>query len=146
MQLQFVKPLAPPPPPAPKLKLREFFKELQADQKLMVAELKMVCFNIHRDLEYKLEQVKQVDKVAAVREKIEILVAQKELQRLGENLKTKFEEVFLEIPHLDELPMDIFCCIKLKDTLKTFQTQSYSTPRKHRDAWATLIQQHLDAG
>jgi hypothetical protein len=117
-----LNPVAPPPPPAPKMKLREFFKELQADRKLMVAELKMVCFDIRRDLEYKLEEVKQVDKVAAVRERIEVLAAQKELQRLGENLKAEFKEVFSEIPHLDELPTDVFCRIKLKDASKTFQT------------------------
>jgi hypothetical protein len=87
--------------------------------------------------------VKQVDKVAAVRERIEILAAQKELQHLGEHLKAEFKEVFSEIPHLDELPTDVFCRIKLKDSSKTFQTRSYSTPRKYRD---TLIQQHLDAG
>jgi len=38
-------PVAPPPPAPPKQKLREFFKELQADRKLMVAELNMVCFD-----------------------------------------------------------------------------------------------------
>ena len=27
-----------------------------------------------------------------------------------------------------------------------FATRSYSTPRKYKKAWATLIQQHLDAG
>jgi hypothetical protein len=30
--------------------------------------------------------------------------------------------------------------------MKTFITQSYSTPHKYKEAWATLIQQHLDAG
>src|ERR1700691_4220104 len=29
---------------------------------------------------------------------------------------------------------------------KTVQTCSYSTPRKYKEAWSTLIQQHLDAG
>src|ERR1700735_1675689 len=29
---------------------------------------------------------------------------------------------------------------------KTVQTHSYSTPRKYKEAWAILIQQHLDAG
>jgi hypothetical protein len=34
----------------------------------------------------------------------------------------------------------------LKDTTKTFATRSYSTPRKYKEAWATLIKQHLYAG
>src|SRR3984885_10361784 len=29
---------------------------------------------------------------------------------------------------------------------KTVQTRSYSTPRKYKEAWSTLIQQHLDTG
>jgi hypothetical protein len=39
-------PVAPPPPLSLKQKLREFFKELKEDHKLMVAELKMVCNDI----------------------------------------------------------------------------------------------------
>ena len=41
--------------------------------------------------------------------------------------------------------MDVYCCIKLKEASKTVQTCSYSTPKKYKEAWATLIQQHLDA-
>ena len=87
-----------------------------------------------------------MDRVAAVRERIEVLAAQEELLCLGEDLKKEFINVFSEIPHLNELPTDVYCHIKLKDASKTFQTRLYSTPRKYRDAWATLIQQHLDAG
>jgi hypothetical protein len=60
-------------------------------------------------------------------------------------MKTEFKDVFSEIPHIDELPTDIYCWIKLKDMSKTIQTWTYSTPRKYHEAWATLIQQHLDA-
>ena len=41
--------------------------------------------------------------------------------------------------------MEVYCCIQLKDASKTFITCSYSTPRKYKEAWAMLIQQHLDA-
>ena len=112
----------------------------------MVAELKMVCCDIQHDNKYKLEHVQPVNKIVAVKECIEILAAQKELQCLGEDMKVEFKDIFSEIPHLDELPTNVYCCIKLKDALKTVQTQSYSTPRKYWKAWATLIQQHLDAG
>ena len=53
--------------------------------------------------------------------------------------------MFDTIPHLDELPTDIYCRIKLKDPSKTIATHSYSTPRKYKEAWATQIQQLLDA-
>ncbi|KAJ3991564.1 hypothetical protein F5050DRAFT_1538048, partial [Lentinula boryana] len=36
--------------------------------------------------------------------------------------------------------------ITLKDASKVFQTRGYASPRKFKDAWNTLIQQHLDAG
>jgi len=59
-------------------------------------------------------------------------------------MKEKHKDIFEPIPHLDELPTDVYCCIKLKDITKTFATHSYSTPQKYKEAWATLIQQHLD--
>jgi hypothetical protein len=141
-----LNPLPLPVKPPPKQKLCDFFKELQEDRKLMVAELKMVCNDHLRHTQYKFEQVKPVNVVAAIRDRIESLAAQKELERLGVQIKTEFKDVFSEIPHIDELPSDVFCRIKLKDASKTVQTQTYSTPRKYRESWAVLIQQHLDAG
>ena len=59
---------------------------------------------------------------------------------------TDYCDIFKEIPHLDELPTDVYCRIHLKDASQTIKTCSYSTPRKYRDAWQILIKQHLDAG
>jgi hypothetical protein len=42
-RFDILNPVAPPPPKAPKKKLKQLFTELQEDQKLLVAELKMVC-------------------------------------------------------------------------------------------------------
>jgi hypothetical protein len=123
-------PMPPVLPPPPKKKLCEFFKELQEDRKLMVAELNMVCHDRLHHTHYKFETVKE-DPIAAIRERIEVLAAQAELQRLGQCIKDEFIDVFSEIPHLDELPTDVYCCIKLKDASKTVQTCSYSTPHKY---------------
>ena len=112
----------------------------------MVAELKMVCHDRLQHTEFKFEAVKPVNKIAAVREQIEILAAQQELTHLGEALKNNFTDVFSEFPHIDELPKDMYCRIKLKDASKTIQMRTYSTPRKYRDAWGTLIKQHFDVG
>ena len=97
----------------------------------MVAELNMVCYNRRRHTEFRFEQVKPIDKIAAIRERIEVLAAQKELQRLGEALKTEFEDVFSEIPHIDELPTDVYCRIKLKDASKSIQTQNIAKLGAH---------------
>ena len=98
-------PIAPALPPPPKQKLREFFNPLQADRKLMVAELNMVCHDRLYHTQFKFEQVKPADIVATIRQRIEVLAAQKELEKLRENIKHKFKDVFSKIPHLDDLPM-----------------------------------------
>lgn len=134
------------PKPKPKRKLKEFFHDLKADRALMVAELKMVCAERKCALEHKMEIPKPFDTLGAVRQRIETLTCLEELNRLGEAVKEKYKDIFEPIPHLDELPTDVYCRIKLKDAKKSITTRSYSTPRKYKEAWATLIQQHLDAG
>jgi hypothetical protein len=44
------------------------------------------------------------------------------------------------------LPTDVQCEIQMKSAYKSLSKRSYSSPRKYRDAWNTLIQKHLDAG
>jgi hypothetical protein len=119
---------------------------LQADRKLMVAELKMVCHDRLLHMKSKFEQVAHVNPITAIRRRIEILGAQEELQKLGVAIKIEFKDVFSEIPHIDDLPSDIYCRIKLKDASRSIHTHTYSTPQKYREAWAILIKQHLDAG
>jgi hypothetical protein len=135
-----------PKTPIPKKKLKDFYKELKADRQLMVAELNMVCHEQKLRTKHMFEPVKPVDIISSVREQIEILAAQEQLKQLGTELKTEFEDVFSPIPHHETLPTDFYCRIKLKDANRTVNTRSYATPRKYREAWATLIQQHLDAG
>jgi hypothetical protein len=139
-------PVPPSPPKPPKQKLKDFFKELQQDRKLMIAKLNMVCNDRLRHTQFKFEPVKPVDTVAAIRERIEVVATQKELLLLGDQLKAEFKDVFSEIPHIDDLPTNVYCRIRLKDASKCVQTRTYSTPRKYREAWATLIRQHLDTG
>jgi hypothetical protein len=83
----------------------------------MVAKLKMVCSECCCKIRRSFEKVKHFDTIGAIRSCLEILVAQEQLDRLSEVIKSKYTDVFSTIPHLDELPMDIFCRIKLKDQL-----------------------------
>ena len=101
-------PTAPPLTTHPKCTLKEFHQQLQADWKLMVAELKMVCHDRLLHMKSKFEQVAHVNPIAAIRCRIEILGAQQELQKLGVVIKIKFKDVFSEIPHMDDLPSDIY--------------------------------------
>ena len=56
----------------------------------MVTELKMVCNDRLHQMQYKFEQVKPVDVLAVIRQWIEILAAQKELDRLRTEMKEEF--------------------------------------------------------
>jgi Reverse transcriptase (RNA-dependent DNA polymerase)/Aspartyl protease len=132
--------------PVPKKKLKEFFKELKEDRKLLVAELNMVCTERRCRIKHKFEPVKPFDIVGAMRGRIEVLAAQEKLKQMGMEMITEFKDVFTPIPHLDKLPTNVYCRIKLKDATKTVTTRTYTTPRKYCEAWAVLIQQHLDAG
>lgn len=84
--------------------------------------------------------------LAVVRERIEVLGAQQELIDRGNKVKADFPRLFDELPHGEDLPKDVYCRIKLKSAEQTIKTRSYSSPRKYRDAWRTLIDQHLSSG
>ena len=146
LNFDLMNPSVRPPPVPPKRKLRDIFNEIKDDRTLMVAELNMVCAERKVLMRRKFEPVRSVDVVAAVRVRIETLAAQEHLDRMSDAVKDKYSKVFNPIPHVDELPTDVYCRITLKDATKTFTTRSYSSPRKYKEAWAVLIQQHLDAG
>ena len=112
----------------------------------MLAELKMVCQERLMLTHHHFETVKPVELLVALHQQFETLTAVTQLDHLSDAVKTKYSGVFDAIPHLDKLPTDIYCWINLKDPLKTIATHSYSTPQKYKEAWAMLIQQHLDAG
>jgi hypothetical protein len=113
MRFQFVTSCCPCTTPSHKKKLRMFFKELQEDQKLMVTKLNMGCHDRLQGMQYQFEKVNPVDPIAVVRRWIEVLVAQNELLHLGDQMKYKFKEVFSEIPHIDDMPMDVYCHSKM---------------------------------
>ena len=134
--------LNPPPVPTPKARkprLKEFFLQLKEDRALMLAELKLVCHEHYLINRRHFEDVRPPEPVAAMRQRIEQLTAIEQLNRLSDAVKTKYSDVFEAIPHLNELPSDVYCRIKLKDATKTITSRSYATPRKYKEAWSTLI-------
>ena len=89
----------------------------------------MVCNDHLHHTQYKFKEVKPFDVLAVITERIEVLTAQKELDRLGIRMKEEFRDVFPEIPHVNELPNNVFCRIKLKDASKKVQMRTYTTLR-----------------
>jgi hypothetical protein len=55
-------------PPAPKTKLKDFFRQLKEDRKVMVAELKMVCAERRQDFNRFNKEVCPPDIVGAIRQ------------------------------------------------------------------------------
>ncbi|KAJ7223019.1 hypothetical protein GGX14DRAFT_656874 [Mycena pura] len=140
---------APLPPHAkPRKKLREAMKEVMHQRKLLAAELRVVCEQrrVKLETEGRLKYGTPVDPVAAVRARIVSLAELEHLQNKGDALKAEFRPIFDAIPHVDDLPTDVYCEIKVKEAATTLTHRTYASPRKYREAWSTLIQKHLDAG
>ena len=87
-----------------------------------------------------------VNFIAAVRGKLEALELQQKYDALEDKLKTEFGRTFEPIPHVDDLPNDVYCRIKLRDATKTISKRTYGCPRKYREAWKILIDKHVESG
>jgi hypothetical protein len=135
-----------PSPPQVKFSPKEKRVRFQRDHKAFTRELKSALGPRKVKVEASMEKIKPINFIGVVRERIEILAAVERLQELGETIKKDFKEVFEAIPHVEHLPSDIYCRIKRKDASRTIVSRSYACPRKYRDAWAVLIQEHVDAG
>jgi hypothetical protein len=83
---------------------------------------------------------------AVVQQTIVNIEARELLAEKSKTLKEDFKDVFGAIPHIDELPTDITCGIRLKDATRRIESRSYASPKKYREAWNVLIKRHLDAG
>lgn len=85
--------------------------------------------------------------VAGVRETVEKLALTGRLEEEEQALKKKYRDVFPDdIPHLDELPTNLYHRFKLKDPNVVLARRQYDCPKKYRDIWKTLLNQHLAAG
>lgn len=85
--------------------------------------------------------------VAAIRSRVEILGFEAKLKKLDQEAKERYSERFpRDIPHVHKLPTDVLYRISLKDAHKTIATRNYQSPRKYKEAWRILIDEHLAAG
>ncbi len=78
------------------------------------------------------------DVLAAIQDCIITLSKDKMLAAKEANLRACFAHVFEPPPHITQ--------IRLKDPNKGIKTRNYPCPQKWKEAWHTLLQQHLDAG
>ena len=125
-------------PKAPKKGLKQFFLDLKEDRALMLAELKMVCQEWLVLTRRHFETVKPVEPLVALHHRIETLMAVAQLDRLSDTVKTKYSGVFNAIPHLDELPTDVYCRINWKTHQKLLQhihTAHHENTRRLGQRW-----------
>jgi hypothetical protein len=138
-------PIMKPPHPPPS-KLHENIKQTKRIKKRVLSELLTLCNDRIKNGTLLFEDVKEVDCIGAVRNAIEKLSAEERLIKLGIKVKSDFPDIFEPIPHADLLPSNYLTHIKLKDVEKQITNCTYSCPRKFKEDFQTLIQQHLDAG
>ena len=78
---------------------------------------------------------------------IEQIVSDETLRKKGEDLKAEYIDIFPpDIHDTCQLPSEVLMRIKLHDEVKPMVAHAYSCPKKYRDGWKTLIEQHLAAG
>ncbi|KAG9225881.1 hypothetical protein CCMSSC00406_0006497 [Pleurotus cornucopiae] len=89
--------------------------------------------------------------VAALRGRIEDLNSmadlQAQLKKMDGEMKAKYADLFPDdIPAVHHLPDQVYHRFRLKDTDKVVSKREYSCPRKLRDVFKVLLDQHLAAG
>ena len=142
----FLNPAPISPPPPPHMRAKEQIKFTKAAKKKVLTELTEVCRKRIAENKLTFKEVKDIDVIAAIRDAIEIIALKDQLEKHGDDIKKDFRPIFEPIPHVDDLPRDYMARIKLKEAERTIINRTYPCPRKYKEAFQMLIQQHLDAG
>jgi RNase H-like domain found in reverse transcriptase/Reverse transcriptase (RNA-dependent DNA polymerase)/Integrase zinc binding domain len=70
-----------------------------------------------------------------------------ELEEEDRKMKELFSDRFpIDIPHTSQLPTNVYHRIPLRDEKVQIYSRPYACPKKYRESWKTLIDQHLAAG
>ena len=128
------------------LTLKATFAKLCTDRAVMIVELKLICNSHQQKHNLEAAPIRPCMTLAAIQQCIVCLADTELLATHSTMIKNEYPDLFDPIPHITELPSNVYCCIQLKDANKQIQTQSYQTPRRYKDAWLTLIKDHKAAG
>ena len=80
-------------------------------------------------------------------DRISVLAVWDDLRRYEQEIWKEFGNRFpSDIPHVTRLPDDVHHRFRLKDPEKVIKCRSYACPKKYKDAWRQLLDQHLAAG
>ena len=79
--------------------------------------------------------------------KIYILAVLDNLLKHEHEVREEFKDRFpMDILHVTRLSDDVYHRFRLKDPEKVIKCQSYACPKKYKDGWRQLLDQHLVAG
>jgi RNase H-like domain found in reverse transcriptase/Reverse transcriptase (RNA-dependent DNA polymerase)/Integrase zinc binding domain len=142
-----LQPIERQEPPPPKLKLRDQILRNKKFKRDTLHELLEVFPKKWNDLFLPNAYIPQTPNfIATILHRIKTLEFLSSMENLETNIRKTFSKVFEPIPHVNDLPMQPLARITLKDASKMITTRNYPSPRKWKDAWYVLLQQHLDAG
>ena len=99
-----------PPPNRQKLKFNyKIHKSILETHKAVVAEMKTSFAAKRKSGGYNTQQIAKFDIIGAVCEHLEVLTTQEQLECMGREVFQKYKAVFELIPHVDDLPTDVYC-------------------------------------
>ena len=84
--------------------------------------------------------------VAAIKDRLETLAHWDSMSHREDALRLEFSPVFEPIPHVKDLPSNVFAEIRVSDASGLSSTRTYGCPRKYIQSWKTLLDQHLESG
>ena len=146
LNYNLLKPVHRQDSPAPKLKLREQILRSKKQKSDTLKELLEIYPHRWKDRILPNDTTPEINYISSILHRIKTLEIEASMNSMDTNMRKTFSKVFEPIPHVDDLPLEPVARITLKDAEKMIKTRNYPCPRKWKDAWYVLLQQHLDAG
>ncbi|KAJ2913860.1 hypothetical protein MD484_g6573, partial [Candolleomyces efflorescens] len=145
-------PLAPAPRPVyKKPSTRQSVSTVRQHFRAMLRELEAVLWrrsitrtSVLENGEEFLDRKPEI--IAAITSKIVSLNEEKEMETLSARIRSDYADVFGPVPRVADLPEHEFCRVHLKDPSLQLDSRAYPSPRKYREAWTRLIDEHVKAG
>ena len=94
----------------------------------LVKELKVVGEMRHQFSEH-CATGNKANVIAAVKERLQTLAHWDSMQQRDVNLHEEFKAVFKPIPHVDDLPTNVYAEIRVNDSSKLSSTHTYACPQ-----------------
>ncbi|GJE98689.1 polyprotein [Phanerochaete sordida] len=93
------------------------------------------------------EEARMKTTVAMVKDACTVLAWKSTMEKEETIMRTKYDDLFPEdIPPIERLPTNVYHHFRLKDPNLVIAKRQYDCPKKYREVWRTLLDEHLAAG